>query len=169
MISENGDVFDIVEAPGRRARESAQPRPDLARGAFPTKGARDRICAAKFNLANGGVGEPVRSRRPGSLSRMPRYKPVLPSRSRESPSARRFHQRPSGRAAQYHEELAPLHSITSSARASSEGGISRPIAFAALRLMTSSNLVGCSTGISAGFAPLRTRSTISAPRRHWPP
>src|SRR5262245_48726167 len=51
------------------------------------------------------------------------------------------------------------HSITSSARASSIGGTSRPIALAALRLMISSNLVGCSTGRSAGFAPLKILST----------
>ena len=38
------------------------------------------------------------------------------------------------------------------ARAAS-AGTSRPSAFAALRLMTSSNLVGCSTGRSPGFAP----------------
>ena len=47
------------------------------------------------------------------------------------------------------------YSITSSARASSVGGTSRPSAFAVLRLITSSNLVGCCTGKSAGFAPLR--------------
>ena len=49
------------------------------------------------------------------------------------------------------------HSITSSARASSVGGTSRPSAFAVLRLMTSSNLVGAWTGRSLGFAPLRMR------------
>ena len=49
------------------------------------------------------------------------------------------------------------HSITSSARASSVGGTSRPSAFAVLRLMTSSNLVDCCTGRSAGFSPLRIR------------
>src|SRR5712672_3917387 len=37
------------------------------------------------------------------------------------------------------------HSITSSARASSVAGISRPSAFAVIMLMTRSNLVGCST------------------------
>ena len=58
-----------------------------------------------------------------------------------------------------HDELAPPHSITSSARASSVGGISRPSAFAVIRLMTRSNLVGCSTGRSAGFAPRRILST----------
>ena len=49
------------------------------------------------------------------------------------------------------------YSITSSARASSEGGTSRPSALAVLRLMDSSNLVGCMTGRSAGFSPLRMR------------
>src|SRR5256885_5064883 len=51
------------------------------------------------------------------------------------------------------------HSITSSAVASSVGGTSRPSALAAFRLITSSNLVGSCTGRSAGFSPLRMRST----------
>src|SRR5215831_19021394 len=45
--------------------------------------------------------------------------------------------------------------ITWSARAKSDGVIVRPSAFAVFRLITSSNLVGCWTGRSAGFAPLR--------------
>ena len=53
----------------------------------------------------------------------------------------------------------PSYSITSSARASTVGGISRPSALAVLRLITSSNFIGCSTGRSAGFAPVRMRST----------
>jgi hypothetical protein len=51
------------------------------------------------------------------------------------------------------------YSITSSARASSVAGTSRPRAFAVLRLITSSNLVGKSTGSSPAFAPLRILST----------
>ena len=51
------------------------------------------------------------------------------------------------------------HSITSSARASSIGGTVRPSAFAVFRLIASSNLVGCITGRSAGFSPLRMRPT----------
>src|SRR5262249_47972844 len=51
------------------------------------------------------------------------------------------------------------YSITSSARATSVGGTSRPRALAALRLTMSVNLVGCSTGSSPGRAPLRIRST----------
>src|SRR5262245_1760395 len=60
------------------------------------------------------------------------------------------------------------HSITSSARASSVGGISRPSALALLRLITSSNFVGCSTGSSAGLAPLRILSTNVAARWKCP-
>ena len=49
--------------------------------------------------------------------------------------------------------------ITLSALASTFGGIVRPICFAAFRLMMSSNFFGCSTGRSAGLAPLRILST----------
>ena len=49
--------------------------------------------------------------------------------------------------------------ITSSARRSRDGGIVSPSALAVLRLMISSNFVGCSTGKSAGLAPLRILST----------
>jgi hypothetical protein len=47
------------------------------------------------------------------------------------------------------------YSMTSSARAKSACGRVRPSACAVFRLMTSSNLVGCSTGSSEGFAPFR--------------
>ena len=62
------------------------------------------------------------------------------------------------RATQKGDELAPPHSITSSARPSSIGEISRPSALAVLRLITNSNLTGPWTGSSLGFAPLRMRS-----------
>jgi hypothetical protein len=52
-----------------------------------------------------------------------------------------------------------LHSMISLAVASSIGGTERPSALAVLRLMTSSNFLGCSTGKSAGFSPLRMRPT----------
>src|SRR5262245_6211543 len=68
--------------------------------------------------------------------------------------------RPRCRAAEQRDELAPPHhSITSSARASSVSGTVRPSALAVLRLITSSYLVGACTGRSAGFSPLRMRST----------
>jgi len=47
------------------------------------------------------------------------------------------------------------HSITSSAWASSKTGMLRPRALAVLRLITSSTLVLCWIGRSAGLAPLR--------------
>ena len=49
--------------------------------------------------------------------------------------------------------------ITSSARSSREGGIVIPSPLAVLRLMTSSNCVGSSTGRSAGLVPFKMRST----------
>src|SRR5262249_42164061 len=68
-------------------------------------------------------------------------------------------QRPrSHRAAEQRYERAALHSITLSARSRKLSGIVSPISFAVLRLIASVNLVGCSTGKSAGLAPLRMRS-----------
>src|SRR5262249_48176991 len=67
-------------------------------------------------------------------------------------------ERPRGRrAAEKRYERAPRHSITSSARASSIGGIVKPSALAVFKLMTSSKVVGCCTGRLAGFSPLRMR------------
>src|SRR5262249_30136349 len=62
-------------------------------------------------------------------------------------------------AAEQRDEIAPVHSITSSAMAESPGGISRPSALAALRLITNSNLVDCSTGRSLALAPFKIRPT----------
>ena len=64
-------------------------------------------------------------------------------------------------------DIASVHSITSLARASMDGGTARPRALAVLRLMTSSNFVGCCAGRSAGFAPLRMRININrCPLKH---
>src|SRR5262245_51048667 len=68
-------------------------------------------------------------------------------------------ERPCCRAAEQCDELAPPHSITSLANASSRSGTLRPSAFAVLRLITSSNLVGCWTGRSDALVPLRILST----------
>src|SRR5262245_48501611 len=70
-------------------------------------------------------------------------------------------------AAEQRDELAPPdHSITWSARSRNDSGMVKPSAFAVVRLMTRSNLVGCSTGMSPGFAPRRILSTMSAVRRN---
>jgi hypothetical protein len=67
------------------------------------------------------------------------------------------------RAAEQRDEHAAVqrrdHSMTSSARASTVAGTSRPSALAVLRFTIRSNLVGCCTGSSAGFSPFRMRST----------
>src|SRR4051812_12442127 len=57
------------------------------------------------------------------------------------------------------KQITPSHSITSSARARSVGGIVRLSALAVLTFRRSSNVVGICTGRSPGFAPLRIRST----------
>lgn len=51
------------------------------------------------------------------------------------------------------------YSTTSSARACIDGGTLMPSALAVLRFITRSNLVGCCTGRSAGFAPSRIFAT----------
>ena len=65
-----------------------------------------------------------------------------------------------------HRSKSPGHSITLSAVASSDGGTVMPSALAVLRLITKSNLVGCSTGRSAGLAPFRILSTNEAACRY---
>src|SRR5262245_11716090 len=61
------------------------------------------------------------------------------------------------RAAEQRDERAALHSITSSARERSGGGTVRPSILAVSALMTSSNLLACTTGRSAALVPLRMR------------
>ena len=60
-----------------------------------------------------------------------------------------------------------VYSISSSACASSDGGIVNPSAFTVFRLMTSSNLVGACTGKSRGlvtYSPQRGDQAMSAKR-----
>src|SRR5262249_20445013 len=95
------------------------------------------------DIARVGIGRPV--------SDKPDY--------RHSRLLRARRERPSGCAAEKRNELAPRHSITSSARASSVGGTSMPSVLAVLRFRTSCYLVGACTGRSAGLSPLRMRST----------
>src|SRR5262245_23541521 len=73
---------------------------------------------------------------------------------------------PCRRAADQRDELAAFHSINSSARSKNASGIFSPNALAVVRLITRSNLVGCSTGMSPGFAPRRILSTRSPARRY---
>ena len=50
------------------------------------------------------------------------------------------------------------YSINLSALISSDCGMVRPSALTVLRLIINSNFVGCSTGRSAGLAPLNTKA-----------
>src|SRR5262249_10794885 len=68
-------------------------------------------------------------------------------------------ERPDRRSANKRDELAPPHSITSSARLSSDEGTVRPNIRAVCALMTNSNLAALTIGSSAGLAPLRMRPT----------
>src|SRR5262249_39656881 len=103
------------------------------------------------------------------LQTLPERPDLLPQRSGRSGIEEADHghcrllrarcERPcSRRAAKQGDELtASHHSITSSAGASSLSGTSRPSALAVLMLSTSSNLLDCMTGRSAGFSPLMMR------------
>src|SRR5262249_57002560 len=86
----------------------------------------------------------------------PRFSPaVAPHRQRPAGSCRR-------RAADEHDELTALHSSTRSARAMTVGGTVMPSPLATVRLMLSSNVVGCCIGRAEGFAPLRNLATWDA-------
>ena len=56
------------------------------------------------------------------------------------------------------------YSITLSARTNNASGTVTPIALAVFRLITSSNLVGCSTGMSAGLTPRKSLTSCWASR-----
>src|SRR5262245_14875432 len=70
------------------------------------------------------------------------------------------------RTAEKRDELASLHSITSSARSRNDSEIASPSVFAALRLTASSNFSADYTGSSPGLAPFTILSTYMAARRY---
>src|SRR4030095_7384768 len=113
--------------------------------------------ALAFHIAE--IAQPVSKRLDPGLRRQPRPQEADPPdlHTRLRPSGGGHGQRPERHFA---EERAPGHYwMSSSARTRSDWGIVKPRAFAVFILMTNSNLVGCSTGRSAGFAPLRILST----------
>src|SRR3954470_18651762 len=77
----------------------------------------------------------------------------------------RYKRPPRRRAPEHRDNLAAVHSITSSAMASKLGVSVTPSALAVLRLMSNSKVVGCSIGRALGLVPLRMRSTKNAARR----
>src|SRR5262249_14455469 len=67
--------------------------------------------------------------------------------------------------ADQNQEIPPPHSITSSARAMSDGGIMIPSAFAVRALRVKSKRVAVSIGKSPGAAPRKIRAICSPLRR----
>ena len=113
------------------AQRSLRPRPSDTRSRrCGPRSSRAPAAAARRRRSTGSVAEAELAPRKPDGRQLRR---LLRAR-RERPRGRR--------AAEQRDELAPPHSITSSARASSVGGTSRPSALAVLRLMSSSNLVG---------------------------
>ena len=80
-----------------------------------------------------------------------------PMRRIRSALLRARRERPRRRAAEQRDELAPVSFDHLVGEREKSVGTSRPSAFAVLRLITNSNLVGRNTGKSAGFSPLRMR------------
>src|SRR5262245_62135132 len=109
----------------------------------------DRVAPIEIDQLDGRLC-PIRFQRPARQLYAPAAPDRLaPSRCATAPAAR---QRLRSDAEQFGGEVSfrslPLYSrysITSSARASSVGGTSRPSALAVIRLTARSNLVGCST------------------------
>jgi cyclic-di-GMP phosphodiesterase TipF (flagellum assembly factor) len=125
-------------APAGLRFRAAAPRP--RRGAGPGAAA-SRPGAARPGREAGGIAAPARgSAAEDALPRLPAprelSRPAVPRRVGSVP-----------------------YSITSSARSRKPAGISSPSALAARPLMTNSNLLGCSTGRSAGLAPFNILST----------
>src|SRR5262249_41858648 len=101
-------------------------------------------------FTEGGHKERVSSGRSAAEESDHRHRRLLRPR-REWPCCRR--------AAEQRDELAPFHSITSSASCWRCEGTSRPSVLAVLRLIASMIFVGNSIGKSPGFAPFRILST----------
>ena len=66
-----------------------------------------------------------------------------------------------GQAAEQEHQLAPPHSMTSSARARIDYGTVRPNALAVLRLITRSNVVGCCDRQIGGLGALEDLSGVN--------
>jgi hypothetical protein len=159
---------------GGSAADACSPRVDLGsnRGRFQLSPLNDRVRALRRLLhRNPGGGEVRSGSCVGGKARREQIESALPQQADELLRRSELTLVPRGGsciAANLFDHLVGagtlvrrgcVYSITSSARASNVGGTIRPSALAVFRLMRSSNVVGCSTGISAGFSPFKIRST----------
>src|SRR5262249_55714189 len=139
----------------RRTRSAAR---SGNRSAFPLEGfhSMTRFCPSTYpNSRNCWRKGAQRERRLGTLAGESTYPPDLCALLRLA-RARSSQDAPTDDG----DERSPVHHwMTSSARPSTDCGIVRPSAFAVFRLITNSNLVGCSMGRSAGLAPRRILAT----------
>jgi len=127
------------------------------------EGRRDPAC-------RGGSGEGLKTI-PGGVSVLPDELVIWirtgqPARRRLANSASPTCRRQPGSALLDSRAIRSCYSITSSARAKSDGCISMPSALAVFRLITNSNFVGCRIGRSAGFAPFRMRPAYTPACRY---
>src|SRR5215510_4970031 len=157
----NSPVGRVREHRSNRILGSSRPRPD-AGTEFTTIGQMASERSYNPTVITGAENDRFGSRASSSaiggglsISAMPRLRPRMRGGAicREGPT-------PDSCTA-----ATPPYSISSSARASSAGGTVMPSASAVFILMTSLKRVGCSTGKSAGRAPLRILSTYTAALR----
>src|SRR5262249_36892854 len=140
---------DVDFEPGKLGRDLGQA---IAAPVCPAIFDRDRAALDPTEVVESPreCGRPLAFRQRGAVAQEP-----------DNWSLRRLlrtrRERPSSRAAEQRDEIAPPHSITSSACARRLGGTAMPIIRAVGKLRTSSNLVGWMMGMSAGFSPLRMR------------
>src|SRR5262249_24797893 len=141
------EVDPLADELDRKSREAGGL--PVSRAIFDDKIPVLLIAALTHALAEGGKVDGIECRR-GGLQHADTPWLLSARRQRQGDRGRRTSDK--------RDELASLHSITSSARCWSRGGTSRSSAFAVLRLTTSSNLTGTWTGSSFGFSPRRIRS-----------
>src|SRR5262249_16685162 len=106
------------------------------------------FCKAVFFRRGGDPWRGGRKSRGGPAMKEPNHRCCRLLRARRHRPRQR-------RAAEHRNELAPPHSITSSAMASNPGGKVSPSDLAIFRLISSSNLADCTTGSSPGRAPFK--------------
>src|SRR5262249_7235155 len=142
--------------PGRRRHPRTGGGPRHA-ALFPAPGGQHRATSGAWPAGYEGVRRPAGGRAHGGERgadlRESRY--AVKARPRDRLDGARL---ADGRAVVRHWAFEG-HWSTSVAWASTDWGIVSPSCWAVLRLITKSNLVGCSTGRSAGLAPLRILST----------